>query len=307
MACIVSLVVATTTNAKKISDIVIEANRGDANAQYELAKIYDTGNGYPKDKCEAYKWYKKAALSGHADAQNALGVIYEYGICIQKDKFEAFKWYLYASANGNKQAYSNLKEFSTPQVYILLIITLLIILLYINYRKNEPQRRERERKAIEMEKQEQERQRKQAIELERKREENERKAKAVFEANRRQLVERAMVQNNGYAQLELAMKYFLGDGFPQDFKNARSLIQEAAKQDVIEAQLILGLMYEEGFAIRQDNELALEMYGKACDNGNILGCENYKRMKKQLSSPININFTIKQESFLDKIKEFIKK
>lgn len=158
-----------------------------------------------------------------------------------------------------------------------------------------------------MERQEQERQKKQAIELDRKREEDERKAKAIFEANRRQLIERAMVQNNGYAQLELAMKYFLGDGFPQDFKNARSRVQQAAKQDIIEAQLILGLMYEEGFAIRQDNELALEMYGKACDNGNMLGCENYKRMKKQLSSPININFTIKQESFLDKIKEFIKK
>lgn len=125
------------------------------------------------------------------------------------------------------------------------------------------------------------------------------------ELEKQLLIERATIQNIASAQFELALHYFVGDIFPQDFKKARILIQRAAEQDVAEAQFILGQMYEEGFAIRQNIEQAKEMYGKACDNGSMLGCDNYKRLNIMTDEQINININIHKDGILEKIKEFI--
>ncbi|HIB30871.1 MAG TPA: hypothetical protein EYO25_02685, partial [Candidatus Thioglobus sp.] len=40
------------------------ANNGDANAQYDLAVMYDTGRGVAEDDKEALMWYLKAAEQG---------------------------------------------------------------------------------------------------------------------------------------------------------------------------------------------------------------------------------------------------
>ncbi len=50
-----------------------KACTGDAEAQFELARCYDTGNGVKKDSAEAAKWYRMAAERGHADAQLNVG------------------------------------------------------------------------------------------------------------------------------------------------------------------------------------------------------------------------------------------
>ena len=38
-------------------------------------------------------------------------------------------------------------------------------------------------------------------------------------------------------------------------------------------------MYEEGYGARQNNSIAKEYYGKACDYGNQDGCDKYKALK----------------------------
>ena len=52
------------------------AEQGDANAQFSLGKIYDYGQGVPRNDKTAVKWYRLAAEQGHAEAQFNLGVMY---------------------------------------------------------------------------------------------------------------------------------------------------------------------------------------------------------------------------------------
>ena len=39
------------------------ADQGDATAQFNLAILYDNGEGVPKDYAEAYSWYNLAGIS----------------------------------------------------------------------------------------------------------------------------------------------------------------------------------------------------------------------------------------------------
>ena len=45
------------------------AEQGDANAQYNLGLMYNSGEGIPRDDAEAVKWWRKAAEKGLAAAQ----------------------------------------------------------------------------------------------------------------------------------------------------------------------------------------------------------------------------------------------
>ena len=52
------------------------AERGDAEAQFELGKCYRRGSGIKRDFTLAVEWYRKAAEQGNAPAQNNLGRCY---------------------------------------------------------------------------------------------------------------------------------------------------------------------------------------------------------------------------------------
>jgi len=54
-----------------------KANDGDADAQYRLGFMYQTGRGVPEDDAEAIWWYRLAADQGHASAQYLLGLAHE--------------------------------------------------------------------------------------------------------------------------------------------------------------------------------------------------------------------------------------
>ncbi|MDD4060451.1 MAG: tetratricopeptide repeat protein [Kiritimatiellae bacterium] len=45
------------------------AEKGYAQAQFEIGYRYEKGNGVEKNEEEAMKWYRKAAEQGHAAAQ----------------------------------------------------------------------------------------------------------------------------------------------------------------------------------------------------------------------------------------------
>jgi TPR repeat protein len=48
------------------------AEQGDADAQFNLGDMSNTGEGVTKDRSEARKWYRKAANQGQADAQRQI-------------------------------------------------------------------------------------------------------------------------------------------------------------------------------------------------------------------------------------------
>jgi TPR repeat protein len=61
------------------------AESGNANAQNNLARMYEDGRGVPKDYSEAVKWFHRAADQGVAAAQFNLGRAFEIGRGVPKD------------------------------------------------------------------------------------------------------------------------------------------------------------------------------------------------------------------------------
>ena len=93
---------------KSFQEAKIEAEKGDAAAQFNLGFMYRDGDGVPKDEAEAVKWFRKAADQGLANAQLNLGFMYYSGNNVVKDGNEAYKWFLLAGAQGNEQAKKNI-------------------------------------------------------------------------------------------------------------------------------------------------------------------------------------------------------
>jgi hypothetical protein len=76
------------------------AIQGDAQAQYELGKRWEHGEGVPQDFRKAADWYQKSAAEGNPEAQVALGGLYEHGRGVQTDSRIALKWYLKAAGQA---------------------------------------------------------------------------------------------------------------------------------------------------------------------------------------------------------------
>ena len=83
-----------------VDDLRSKAEKGDVEAQVELGRIYQDGNGVAKDDAEATKWYLMAANQGRDFAQFELGYMYEKGAGVSKDASEAAKWYRKAADQG---------------------------------------------------------------------------------------------------------------------------------------------------------------------------------------------------------------
>ena len=91
-------------------ELVKKAQAGNANAQYNLGVLYDTGVGVSKDEKEAVKWYTKSAEQGFARAQSFLGVCYYKGKGVEKDEKESVKWLTKGAAQGDADAKEALEE-----------------------------------------------------------------------------------------------------------------------------------------------------------------------------------------------------
>lgn len=65
----------TENNVLTLVNIRAKAEKGDAEAQYELGKRCFKGEGTIRDVVEAVGWYRKAAEQNHASAQFNLGIL----------------------------------------------------------------------------------------------------------------------------------------------------------------------------------------------------------------------------------------
>jgi len=81
-----------------------KAKNGDADAQWRIASMYDTGTGVPRNGKEAMKWYRASAEQGNAEAQNSLGSALQ----AERRYEEALPWYERAAAQGHALATNNL-------------------------------------------------------------------------------------------------------------------------------------------------------------------------------------------------------
>jgi TPR repeat protein len=94
--------------SQDLTDLLISAEQGDAEAQYNLGVRYDAGRGVPQDLAEAHRWWLRAAEQGQVNAQWNLGVVYATGRGLPQDLAEARKWYLKAAEQGRADAQYNL-------------------------------------------------------------------------------------------------------------------------------------------------------------------------------------------------------
>jgi TPR repeat protein len=96
------------------------AEQGVAEAQYELALMYEEGRGVTQDYKLAAMWYLKAAEQDHARAQIRLGVFLLEGRGIPKDNIEAYKWISIANEKDKKGAKMDLStvasQITKPQL-----------------------------------------------------------------------------------------------------------------------------------------------------------------------------------------------
>lgn len=93
-----------------------EAEQGDAEAQFELAKLYNSCSCSLTDtkvrKTEALRWFRKAAEQGHVEAQYWTGTYYQYGLeVIIKDLTEANAWFLKSAEKGHTGAMRKLGRY----------------------------------------------------------------------------------------------------------------------------------------------------------------------------------------------------
>ncbi len=77
------------------------AEKGDAEAQFLLGKMYWKGDGVLKDTDRAMKWLKASAAQGNADAQFFAG---SYYLITHRDVAEGVKWMRLSAEQGNQDA-----------------------------------------------------------------------------------------------------------------------------------------------------------------------------------------------------------
>jgi len=81
-----------------------KAEKGDVDAQYHLAMLYDFGRGTEKNDAEAARWCRMAAEKGHAEAQFSLAQTLRLGEAVAPDMKEAFAWFMKSALQGYPEA-----------------------------------------------------------------------------------------------------------------------------------------------------------------------------------------------------------
>src|SRR5687768_604135 len=83
----------TANKVEAIKWYTKSATQGFIKAEYNLAIMYDEGDGVAENNAEAIKWYLKAANQGDTAAQFNLALMYDKGEGTTINKGEAIKWF----------------------------------------------------------------------------------------------------------------------------------------------------------------------------------------------------------------------
>ncbi|HTU33693.1 MAG TPA: tetratricopeptide repeat protein [Candidatus Acidoferrum sp.] len=84
------------------------AEHGSAQAQNNLGRAHEYGEGVEVDLDKAVYWYQRATTQNHPTAQYNLGVMYELGRGVAQDFRRAAVWYRQAAEQGYAPAQYNL-------------------------------------------------------------------------------------------------------------------------------------------------------------------------------------------------------
>jgi len=90
---------------KAVKSFIQSAKQGHTQSQYVLGTLYDKGEGVPQSYARAAEWYEIAAhIGNHMEAQYALANFYFNGRGVPHDYLMAIKWYRKAAGKGHPTA-----------------------------------------------------------------------------------------------------------------------------------------------------------------------------------------------------------
>ena len=99
-------------------------------------------------------------------------------------------------------------------------------------------------------------------------------------------VQKAAEQGDAKAQNMLGLRYQVGIGVAQDYKQAVAWYRKAAEQGEANAQFNLGAMYEQGKGVVQDNKLAYVWSSVSATNGDVEAATKRDLFAKRLSPAV---------------------
>ena len=105
---------------------------------------------------------------------------------------------------------------------------------------------------------------------------------AELDAETKALIAKAE-QGVDWAQSLLGVKYALGEGVPQDYKEAVKWYRKAAEQGYAKAQHNLGLMYDNGQGVLKDDVNAYAWCNVASANGSKVASKNRDLIAKEMT------------------------
>lgn len=95
-------------NATEIDELTAKANKGDAEAQYELAMMYLYSDDVQQNVPLALKLLNQAANQNNADALAELGELYYDGELVDEDMNKAESYFRRAAENGSSLGMASL-------------------------------------------------------------------------------------------------------------------------------------------------------------------------------------------------------
>ena len=274
------------------------AEKGDADAQYNLAHIYETGFGVPVDERKAASWYKKAANQGHRDAQLKLGMLYVIGKGTRQSEIKGARWVRKAADDGSSIAKLLYDKVLSPDIETPLDSVDIVKKIYKELEKGEDQAEKQLVALIDENKVKQEQDKKtlserftgpstnalgEKVEI--------RNNIPEFLANKERQVAKPKVDNLSLlqrdanagkpeAQYQLALLYESGEKVDLNPGEAIRWYTSAANKGLKEAQYRLGIAYLHGTGVPQNIIKGKEYLSKAAE-------QNYDLANKLL--PIYMN------------------
>lgn len=89
----------------KVSSIMNAAKNGNAEAQFELGKMYENGLNIEQNSSLSIVWFTKSAKNGNADAQIIMSLAYSFGIGdLEPDLRYAYAWADISARQGRLNA-----------------------------------------------------------------------------------------------------------------------------------------------------------------------------------------------------------
>ena len=96
--------VKTSSAQQSFVQTLQKAEAGDALAQYDVARFYQTGSGVTQDAAKAIQWLTKAAEQGLVEAETSLGSAYDVGMGVPLSNRKAVYWWQKAARQGSDYA-----------------------------------------------------------------------------------------------------------------------------------------------------------------------------------------------------------